>query len=230
MKKYTLNDTIDLPMLKDKVGDERYFKDLFNAIIKVPDTYIKYFSNLGDEYKRHLERVFAYELYHQWSNLQSDPNLVINGEVFKLIEWIPVSYKNTQIEKGVYPDLVLHASQGKDDNQKMICEIKRKEHSQPAALFADLLKLSCYLRNGFYGFKPFDYGIFILVYKKELEQLVIKDGTTIKWGNKKYTFGEYKKEFKSTFGRFVCITYNGEKDSSGKKYLEYETLEKLLER
>ena len=74
---------------------EKHFQNLLEAISKVSYAYLKaeYLEDgkLSDKeklfVKTQVERVFAYELYHQWSNLLgSNSPLVLNGETRKDFE------------------------------------------------------------------------------------------------------------------------------------------------
>lgn len=218
--------------LSCKTRDEHLFRYLFEAILNVHRNYITYEIHAPyDGSKEHLERVFAYELYHQWSK-QLEANgiqdLVLNGEVYKHLKWETICYNcdNEPVTKGVYPDLVLHSSQGKGDNQKIICEIKRESNISKEALFADFLKLSCYLSADSFpkNIVPFEFGIFILAGEfAELKEIKIGDGTTIKWAEDSFTFGQYKEKFQQTFSRIICIAYDGNGTS-----LEYDTLDNII--
>lgn len=78
------------------------------------------------KYVQFIERVFAYELYHQYriiidSNPKAYKDLVLNGEVRKN------GFKDSMICKNhIYPDLVLHKNQTDNtkDYQKLFIEIK----------------------------------------------------------------------------------------------------------
>lgn len=73
------------------------------------------------------ERVFAYELYHQWAcQLCSQKEWTINAELFKHVGWF-YSEDNIDTSKASndFPDMVLHKGQNKDE-QMIVCEIKRK--------------------------------------------------------------------------------------------------------
>ena len=53
---------------------DTHLENLFKAILNVRDEYYKYSLEKiagNDEYQEQLERVFAYELYHQWSIIQA---------------------------------------------------------------------------------------------------------------------------------------------------------------
>lgn len=101
-----------------------------------------------------VERCFAYELYHNFSNildclkrLKPDSplsKLVLNGEIPK-----EIIAENDGKYRSVYPDLVLHRGQGTIADQKLVCEIKRYFNTKGAdyekRIVNDLYKLSRYL-------------------------------------------------------------------------------------
>ena len=229
----------------DNVEIRDHLQLLFQAILNVSDKYIHYsvlpiqFNNneeqdLREEQdlkeKQHLERVFAYELYHQWSNVLSSnhiENVLINGEIYKNLKIKPISTdENGKIIKEVYPDLVLHASQGNDKKQFIICEIKRAKYLSDKYVFADLLKISCYLSDNRFdqGKRPFELGVFIVVGEHDLKKIFeIKEETTIEWDNKTYDFKQFKEEFKDVFNRIICLKYDG-----NDKSLEYNSLSNLI--
>ena len=115
---------VDLPF----GNDNKYFQWLFEALLKVKKRYLTYdveFSSTSvDIKKEHLERVFAYELYHQWSVIldqQKDNDLILNAEIDKNINETIIEMNKSDnddssesLRVNVYPDLVLHQSQGKD--------------------------------------------------------------------------------------------------------------------
>ena len=109
----------------------RYLNDLYKAFKKVDKSYCS--SNYlyihhhpTKREKQYAERVFAYELYHQFRKImESKPNaytdLVLNGEIPKM------GFRETDIaQQRIDPDLVLH--KGQDDcspeYQKLFIEIK----------------------------------------------------------------------------------------------------------
>lgn len=226
---YSINSQIELKGINP--FDLEYFQILFEAVINVNEKYITYDTHaLHNGKEEHLERVFAYELYHQWAKqleIKGVQNLVLNGEVYKHLVWKSISYvcDKKPTTKGVYPDLVLHSSQGDDKNQKMICEIKRQANNNKEAIFADFMKLSCYLNKDSFSnnIAPFDYGVFILVGDVKLEDIIVDENTTIKWKEEGFTLEQYKKQFSETLSRIICIAYDGNGES-----LEYDTLENIL--
>lgn len=230
------------PSIKFPFGDDnKYFFWLFEAIRRVNIKYIKYeheASNGGIDYVLHIERVFAYELYRQWGNIinSTGEDLVLNGEIGKTLmdEAIIVSTSDdsesasNQKEKelNLYPDLVLHHSQGDDTAQIQICEIKRNKGITGSAILGDLYKLSCYLDQNKYHSEyknPFKYGIFIIVdgtLKVILENLKLDSHVKLK-DVTDYTLGNFIRDRSGFFGNIVCVSYDGTN-------LEYELLSELI--
>ena len=115
---------------------------LLNAISNVDKQYLSYAEyNANAEDRKdqinQLERVFAYELYYQWSLLKDD-NMVLNGEIGKL--WN---------DKYWYPDLVLHGGQGDPENNRVVVEIKREcmVKGNYKVILEDFKKLSSFLKS-----------------------------------------------------------------------------------
>ena len=114
---------------------------LLQAVSNVDKGYLSYANSNANSDREdiinQLERVFAYELYHQWSLLKDD-NLVLNGEIGKIVN-----------DKEWYPDLVLHGGQDDKYNNKVVVEIKREcmVQSKKGAIIDDLKKLSKFLEN-----------------------------------------------------------------------------------
>ena len=56
-----------------------HIKNFLKAVLEVDNTYYYYsysYQNGPSQMQEHLERVFAYELYHQWSILISEYNKI----------------------------------------------------------------------------------------------------------------------------------------------------------
>lgn len=150
----------------------------------------KYFSNWAfneypndspeDErklYVQFIERVFAYELYHQFRKIMDSfpqlyENLVLNGEVRKNGFNESIICKNH-----IYPDLVLHRNQTtkSKDSQKLFIEIKSKSFSNEQ-LENDFKKLITAVSEKL----NFEYAVFISInlnpkdVLNELQKLIIK--------------------------------------------------------
>ncbi len=116
----------------NKVDKDYYVYDLNENKVKVHG------SNAQTEALKHTERVFAYELYHQWSYLlkPKKSGWRINAELRKNIEWFYSKDDETLLfgnaststneSSNEFPDMVLHKSQI-DDAQLIVCEIKRDD-------------------------------------------------------------------------------------------------------
>lgn len=126
---------------KDKVDEHILLKHLcilLDAIKSIPRSYyieqIPFNANdlpnefVKQKYLVHVERAFAYELYHRWSCLLwgNNDGLMLNGEIGKKLNWF---YENGYDDNGKqkYPDLVLHKGQTIND-QMIVCEIKRMDN------------------------------------------------------------------------------------------------------
>jgi len=156
-----------------------YLKDLWNAFKNVDKKYYSglAFSNFSskydelkkEEYKQFVERVFAYELYHQFrviiiNNSQQYDNLVLNGEITKN------GFDDTVLGKArIFPDMVLHKSNTDNSpkNQKLFIEIK----VQPdARIGTDIKKL-------FVAVSPrlnFENAVFICINNNKVELKIKK--------------------------------------------------------
>lgn len=165
---------------------------LINAILNVSKEYMFYYEKIEvkeDKIVEQIERVFAYELYHQWSLLK-DTNLMLNGEIDKDEE------KNRY-----YPDMVLHGGQCDHDNNKVVVEIKRGKDIDNAKIIKDLEKLSSYLsqeKNVKYA--NYENAVFIL-FGGNMEK--------ISKALKSYNRGD-------EINDIICITYNY--DGKNNKY------------
>jgi len=171
---------------------------LLQAVIQVDEKYLSYActnANADDRDDQiiQLERVFAYELYHQWSLLKDD-NLVLNGEIDKL--WNKETW---------YPDLVLHGGQDDPNNNRIVVEIKREcmVKGKPDAILNDLEKLSFFLEtvekdNQYKKYRNYEFAVFILL-KGELREIAeaLKDD---------------KASPKVLNDKIICMTYNEDRE------------------
>lgn len=182
---------------------------LFQAIMNVDHSYLWYLDdsrnlqeNEDNKLKfEHLERVFAYELYHQWSIIlkNEESDLTINSEISKKILDDNCKYLT------VYPDFVLHNGQEKTDKQYIVCEVKRKTGLTKDKIKEDLDALSTYLDAKKFDNKKFKIGVFILV-GTDMETLKTFIGEI-----SEIHFGE-----KDIPQRILCVTYDY--DSNSKQY------------
>ena len=156
------NKKIECTINKKGLLINKDFLSLLQAVAQVDKIYLSYANtNASTEDKNQIdqqERVFAYELYHQWSLLKDD-NLVLNGEIGK--QWNETTW---------YPDLVLHGGQDDPDNNTIAVEIKREcmVNGKPEAILDDLEKLSFFLENvdkenNFRKYRNYEFSVFILL-------------------------------------------------------------------
>jgi len=144
---------------RNQVDDrEKYFIDFLIALIRVESYYLIWPYGINDF--QIGERVFAYELYHQWRKTSEEvdyQNLIINGELRK----DGSIYGHSNIGQ-VYPDLILHEQQNNMNQQRIACEIKTSKaikHKNGQKQFKkDIIKLSSYHRE-----LRFDYCIFLQI-------------------------------------------------------------------
>lgn len=184
---------------------------LFDAILNVKKSYLEFEEPEKKVWVSHLERVFAYELYHQWSKilkrekLFSNTKFVLNAEINKNTNYFG------HVGEGVkFPDMVLHHSQGDNKGQGIICEIKRKEGFNLKSFRDDIEKLECFLQED--SNYRFAIGAFILVgdkINKIYDKVASLRKSMIGIRNTTKTVETQK--------RIVCIAYNG-------KNLEFSTL------
>ena len=157
-----------------------YFQDFLRAALKVAQAnsrYVKYdvmdvYGNTKIEDVRY-ERIFAYELYHQFRKIMEDPsteysneNVVLSGEIHKGDK----IYDMDQCS----PDLVLHDPQGMFvKTQYFLCEMKLKTNPK---LLDDLQKIKKMDLQGL----NFQRYIFLLIgadrafLKEEIRKALIK--------------------------------------------------------
>ncbi len=210
---------LDCDMFDGQKTDlQRAICTLFDAILNVKRSYLEFEEPEKKVWVSHLERVFAYELYHQWSmilkrakreKLFDDNQFVINAEISKNTNYFG------HVGDGIkFPDIVLHHSQGDNKNQGIICEIKRKEGFNLKSFRDDIEKLECFLQEGSnYGFAV---GVFILV-GDNIVKIYDKVGSL-----KKSMIGiRSTAKIVETQKRIVCIAYNGNN-------LEFSTLYHMI--
>ena len=149
-----------------------HLKRLIFALSKVKKEYLgyetlKYKSGKIEETIKHAERVFAYELYHQYRLLMKENcGYYLSGEILKdsdLFNW--------EIDRNCYPDLVLHSNIGNKElsKQHFLCEIKMSDNSH---LLDDLEKLAYLSKSDL----KFDEYIFLCIgkTKSELKEMIAK--------------------------------------------------------
>ena len=199
----------------------KYLYSLFSSVCSVDSSYLHFAGYNADEDIEHVERVFAYELYHQWCNyptIKNNKNIVINAEIPK--ELI-CEVKNIK-ESLSYPDMVLHHGQGLYSGNIIVCEIKREKYAEqfPEKVLHDFEKLKVFLSDGVKvnnekeDWEPFKVGVFILTMGKDSNKKV-----TVRYI--KDIMGKYYEDIKKYSSkikkRIVCVVYNG-------KELKFDTL------
>lgn len=186
----------DISVPTDFHDEHDLLHDLFESILCVEGKYLLYKDKATGKEQKHLERVFAYELYRQWANriqIKWGDKLVINGEIGKE----PQTFDHYRSKVHKFPDLVLHSSQGDCDFQGVVCEIKTS-HVTPSSFKEDIDKLNCFVccENEKYRFM---FGVFILIgddMDKILEMMDGMEGDVFKATPTKY------------IDRIICVTYN----------------------
>lgn len=151
---------------------EVYLDMLEKALQNVERDYMKYdpSGNLGNTTIKRAERVFAYELYHQFRKIMEQRGIndcFLNGEIRKnceITEW--------EEKKDCYPDLVLHGNPLCIDplTQYFMCEIKMASNRK---LLEDLKRLSSFKKGSALHFQSY---IFLCVglTKEELSNKIIR--------------------------------------------------------
>ena len=114
----------------------------------------------------HVERVFAYELYHQWSKKLKNNDWILNGEAGKYLQWFYLNRDKASM-KQKFPDLVQYYKDNHIDEPHMIvCEIKRDYSDNiKKGIRTDLLKLygfTCSNNDGRW-FESYKCGIFLVI-------------------------------------------------------------------
>lgn len=168
------------------------------AVTSVSKDYLNYNIGITDGkglIKQHQERVFAYELYHKWSCLLEERNLfdqgwVINAELSKHLDWF--YYDDSELEakrinEGAstdlkFPDLVLHQGQEYQDNNLIVCEIKRGNYVNEDNLYKDIYKLyrltmgdsASMIPEDGRASLPFKYGVFLSLDKRVEDVTFVK--------------------------------------------------------
>ena len=203
----------------------KYIYSLFLSISNVASYYIHYDgSNTKEDYE-HVERVFAYELYHQWSDsslIKNNKSLIVNAEIPKILI---NDARNANIPL-MYPDLVLHQGQNDYKGNIIICEIKRASYARqhPEKVLDDLKKLAIYLSEDLKvkankkDWDPFKVGVFVMT---DSPDSIIPLSTE----NIKSCIENLLKEVKGIDNevqkKIICVVYNG-------NILKYETLYNLI--
>lgn len=204
----------------------KYLYSLLASISNVDSSYIHYDGNNKDEDFDHVERVFAYELYHQWCNyplIKNNRYIVVNAEIPKNL----ISDARHKMNL-MYPDMVLHHGQNAYKGNLIVCEIKRDGYAtqHQDKVRDDLIKLRTFLSEDLKvktkntEWEPFEIAVFVLTVSKDTtEALSVSKILTLL--DKQY-LEEIKAIEKKYSERIYCVVYNG-------KELKYDTLFNMIE-
>lgn len=184
-----------------------YLNDLAEAIKCVDRNYCKWsYDNLQAASKQTTERVFAYELFHQFRSLTDKKaeysDLRFDAEIGKMTEplvdcrYFKLNGAISQIRFS--PDLLLHKSQNDKDivNQKLIIELKTRAVSDQE-LYKTILKLNHYLK-----ILNYQYAVFVNV-NMDFDQLINR--------LKRVYSSPIHKECTRWFNRIIIMNYNSDK-------------------
>ena len=170
--------------------------NLFKSILSVDNKYLLFTEKDTSKSHNHVERVFAYELYRQWSNriqILDDNKYLINGEIGKTTSLFnPFSSLGNK-----FPDLVLHQSQGNFDYQGVVCEIKTSNVTKPS-FKEDIEKLCCFVCGDNEAYR-FSFGVFILVGAGIKRILDLMD---------EIDHDVFRAQVKERMERVICVAYN----------------------
>lgn len=203
----------------------RYLRDLLKSILCVGSDFCLRDNENGANEEQY-ERVFAYELYHQWSKYleneywKEDRNMRINGEIKKFFH-----------DERKMPDLVLHKQY--DDCQKIIVEIKThhgiiQDNDGMLSDLKKLIKFTCgKVENNALGrptifgeYQPYEIGVFITtLMNTQCLKFAIED--------RKDEIIDYMRSYslRSDTIFCICLPWNGKDEE---KILEVTTLEELM--
>lgn len=214
--------------------------DNVNAFLKAVCEVKKNFYNFdfnGTNYKptcvnveslSHVERVFAYELYHQWSKIIDRENWVLNGEAGKYLQWF-YENRNEKDLKQKYPDLVQYSLNSNDEESHMIvCEIKR-EYNVAEDLQEDILKLygfTCSSENDTSKgrwFQSYKCGIFLMIGN---DISVLQRNLEINKSRRYGTWKVFKQIPSDETKKILCVLC---KEKDGKISVQYQSLYNIVE-
>ena len=186
-----------------------YLNHIGEAIIHVNNDYCVWSYNNANSNQK-TERVFSYELYHQFRLLMNsneyNNEIRLDGEIGKRLHGNTVrdcgviisnfNFNSTQIHFS--PDLVIHKGQNdrQEINQKAIVEIKTKDVSN-AELTKTILKLNHYIRV-----LHFQYAVFITV-NTDFQEIAQK--------LRKLFHNPTNKELEKRFCRIIVMNYTDRK-------------------
>jgi len=179
-------------------SDDSILKCLIQSLFNVKKGYIYYHKEEDGKPFPQTERVFAYEFYRQWATKVNDlygVDYIVNGEPEKN------RVSTCRKSKHLYPDLVMHHSQGDVTKQGIVCEIKRKEGLSYLSFRNDIEKLSYFVDKKKCKY-TFQFGVFILV-GSDMGEIIKVISETDK-GLLKFN------ENSDLSPKIICITYDGQ--------------------
>jgi len=253
--------SIDNNYIEDEHSIEKHLCMLFDAINLIPKIYYSEViptdtNSLPEDFFKdkeqmvHVERAFAYELYHRWSCLLCGNNdgLMLNGEIGKYLNWF---YGNGYDDNGKqkYPDIVLHKGQT-ENGQMIVCEIKKMDHVNDG-IVDDLYKLFRFTcmpdkNDKPRYFNPYHWGIYLIINveitKNNVEKPDNKKNCKINWedkianmiiNNKKYMNDFLTSQMKSldkTAKKILCVYSNwiNKGNHNSEHQLYYQSLFNIL--
>lgn len=198
----------------------KYFQDFLRAVLKVALANSCYLKHTEQDFAGNIvsavwyERIFAYELYHQFRKLMEDnpteyPNIPEApnepGNSNKSIILSGEMYKNNRIynRKKYSPDLVLH-NPCDMSAQRLLCEMKLKTNP---FLLSDLKKI-----KKMYKGLQFQCNIFLLI------------GADLDFLKRKIRVAMYKQLEKQWLMSTICVCLHNDG-----KALDYATLEEIIQ-
>lgn len=148
-------------LLQETEGEEFYFRDFLRAALNVGSAYIVWpLRGITGENKKEIqcmyERVFAYELYHQFRKImenditQKYKGFFFNGEpckdnstYSKILQQHYANLEETDNVPDCFPDMVLHKDLDRFDSDKQyfLCEIKTSKNRDFLGDFEKINKL-----------------------------------------------------------------------------------------
>lgn len=219
----------EMPALLFDDNVSEAIKSLFDSILEINSSFLHYLkSGYGAKQDRiieHVERVFAYELYKQWTinNYIKKKGLNVNAEISKQFYSTPENKK----VKICYPDMVLHGGQENSENI-IVCELKRLENIKihRKAQTKDLNSLGYFMnrqlrvKNNIVDWKAYECGVYILIgYEGDLSN----QDASIKI-LKEHIFMPKFNVPNEQLNRIICLVYNGDCQN-----LYFATLDELID-
>lgn len=177
----------------------------------------------------HVERVFAYELYHQWSKkLNSD--WILNGEAGKYLQWFYLN-RNKSSMKQKFPDLVQYYKDNSiEESHMIVCEIKRDYNDNiKKGIRNDILKLYGFTSSNENDtsegrwFSSYRCGVFLVIGD---DFSIIQDNLEINPSRRQGTWKVFKQIPSDETKRIICVLCE---DKDGKIKVYYQSLYNIVE-